>query len=55
MNALSREFISQEQRLFRFKMGHTIASALAGFVAGVVLTSIIWFAALYSYSLFAAL
>lgn len=42
MNSLSRDFISEEQREYRFKVGRTIGSALAGFVVGVICASIIW-------------
>ena len=48
MNEFSREFVSKEPRTFKFKLGGTLASALAGFVAGVVLTSIIWMTAIYA-------
>ena len=39
---LSRDFISEEQRQFKFKIGKTLASALSGFIAGVIFTSIFW-------------
>jgi len=39
---LSRDFISNEQREFKFKIGKTLASALSGFIAGVIFASIFW-------------
>lgn len=36
------DFISKEQRSFRFQLGTTVASALSGFIAGVIATSIFW-------------
>jgi hypothetical protein len=46
MNNLARDFISDEKRDFTFKIGHTLASALSGFVAGTV-ASVIIFAVFY--------
>ena len=43
MDNISREFISEEHRTFRMHIGTTIASALAGFIAGVLSASIIFF------------
>jgi hypothetical protein len=40
MNSLSRDFISKEQRDFKFQIGKTIASSLSGFIAGVFATLI---------------
>jgi len=39
---LSRDFISEEQRYFKFKIGKTLASSLSGFIAGVIFTSVFW-------------
>lgn len=44
---MKNEFISKEERDYSFKVGKSLASALAGFVAGSVFTSVIWFFALY--------
>ena len=41
MAGISRDFISEERRNYRFKIGTTIASALAGFLAGVIVTSMV--------------
>jgi hypothetical protein len=49
MNSLSRDFISNEQRDFKFQIGKTIASSLSGFTAGVFATLI--FLAILSYLL----
>ena len=46
MNIL-RDFVSEEQREFKFKIGSIIASGLAGFMAGLVVASIIWMVGLY--------
>lgn len=35
---LSRDFISKEERDFKFKIGKIIASSLSGFIAGVFAT-----------------
>lgn len=37
-----RDFISTEKRNYRFQLGTTVASALSGFIAGVIATSIFW-------------
>lgn len=42
MEGISRDFISEERRNYRFKIGTTIASALAGFLAGVIVTSMVF-------------
>jgi len=44
---LSRDFISEEQREFKFKIGQTLASALSGFIAGVIFTSVFWLIIFY--------
>ena len=46
MNNIVRDFISEEKREYRFKIGGLIASALSGFLAGIVVASIIWVIAL---------
>lgn len=47
MHRLTRDFISQEQRQYSFKVGEVMASALTGFVVGVVTASVIWMLAMY--------
>jgi len=47
LHNLSRDFISEEQRQFKFKIGRTLASALSGFIAGVIFASIFWVIFLY--------
>lgn len=42
MTSIAREFISEERRNYRFKIGTTIASAFAGFLAGVIVTSMVF-------------
>ena len=42
MNNLIREFISDEKRDYRFKLGDLIASSLSGFITGAVVASIVW-------------
>lgn len=46
-NSLVRDFISKEERRFRAKLGWHIASALSGFIAGVIAASVVWFAVVY--------
>ena len=40
--SLWRDFISEEQRDFRVRIGYTLASSLFGFVCGIIISSIIW-------------
>jgi hypothetical protein len=44
MNQVIHNFICEESRIFRFKLGSYVASSLAGFIAGVIVASIMWFA-----------
>jgi len=44
---MENEFISKEERHFPFRIGKSLASGLAGFVAGVIFTSMIFVVALY--------
>jgi len=39
---IKRDFISDEKREFKYKLGTTIASALTGFIAGAVVASMAW-------------
>lgn len=45
MNNVTRDFVSQEQREYKVKVGGILASALSGFIAGVIVASIIWMVA----------
>lgn len=49
MNEVSREFISEENREYKFKLGHLIASSLSGFIAGSIVSSVIWMLAFHYY------
>ena len=40
MKKILKDFISEENREFKFKIGKILASALSGFIAGVIFTSI---------------
>ena len=42
MNKAMRDFVSDEQRKFHFQFGRDIASALSGFLVGVVVASMFW-------------
>ena len=42
MYDLIKEFVCQETHRFKFRIGRHIASALSGFVAGVIAASIVW-------------
>ena len=46
MNAL-RDFVSEEKREFPVKIGKHVASSLSGFIAGVLVATILWGMALY--------
>jgi hypothetical protein len=46
MNNFFEDFVSHEQRGFKWKIGRYIASSLSGFVAGAVAASIVWFVGL---------
>ncbi|MDA3802291.1 MAG: hypothetical protein PF488_00100 [Patescibacteria group bacterium] len=41
---LKDEFISREQKYFKFKFGQLLASSLAGFLTGIIVTLIIFLA-----------
>lgn len=41
------EFAEDGSREFKFKIGKIMASSLSGFVAGVILSSILWAIAVY--------
>ncbi len=43
MNKLIREFVSNENRDFTFKIGNTLASSLAGFIAGTIASIIVFY------------
>jgi len=47
MNKITRDFISEEKRDFRYKMGTTVASALTGFMAGALAAIIIFLLGYY--------
>ena len=46
MNKFTRDFISEENREYKYKIGGLIASSLSGFIAGAIVASIIWVALL---------
>jgi len=46
MAKIKQDFISEENREYRFKFGHLLASSLSGFICGVISASIIWVVAL---------
>jgi len=37
-----KQFICDEHRKFKFKIGNILASGLSGFIAGVIFASIFW-------------
>jgi len=47
MNNVFRDFVSDEKRDFRFKIGNTVASALTGFVAGAIAAIIVYLIGYY--------
>ena len=42
MNKVTRDFISEENREYKFKFGHLLASSLSGFICGVIAATIVW-------------
>jgi len=46
-DSLRRAFTTDDKRAYRFKLGQIVASALSGFVVGVVTSTIIWMLAMY--------
>lgn len=42
MNPITQDFVSQEKRTFRLRIGRILASSLTGFIAGVIVASILW-------------
>lgn len=43
MKKVAREFVSEEKKTYRFRLGTVIASSLSGFIAGMVVGSaVIW-------------
>lgn len=38
------ELVSKENKRYKFQLGKTLASSLAGFIAGAIFASIIWYA-----------
>ena len=42
MGNMTRDFVSDESRKFRFKLGKYLASSLSGFVVGVIVASMAW-------------
>jgi hypothetical protein len=47
MHKLTRDFVSEEQRNFSYKVGEIMASALSGFVVGVFAATVIWMLAFH--------
>ena len=37
-----KQFVCEEHRKFKFKVGNILASGLSGFMAGAVFASILW-------------
>ena len=46
INKFMREFISEENRKNKMRIGSTIASSLAGILCGAIIASIVWYVAL---------
>jgi hypothetical protein len=47
MKKIIQDFICEENRKYKFKLGRTVASSLTGFIGGAVVASIIWCLAIY--------
>lgn len=52
MKDVLRDFYSEEDRPYKYKIGHLNASSLSGFIAGVIFALIIFGGAYLIYSLF---
>jgi len=48
---MHKDFISEEDRRYKIRIGHRLASSLSGFVAGVIFASIFWVVVFTLYSL----
>ena len=42
MKKIIRDFFSEEKRDFKFKIGSLIASALSGFVGGLIVATVVF-------------
>ncbi len=43
MNKVIKDFVSEEEKSYKFRLGTLIASSLSGFIAGMVVASaLIW-------------
>lgn len=42
MDEIKSDFVSTEQRDYKFKIGTVIASSLSGFIAGFVIATLFW-------------
>lgn len=47
MDNLTKDFVSNESRQYKFKLGGQLASALSGFIAGVIVSSIVWYVCIF--------
>lgn len=48
---IKNEFVSDDARKYPMKLGKTKASSLSGFIAGVILASIIWYLIVYVFEI----
>lgn len=44
INKFEEDFISHDPKNFKFKLGRVLASSLSGFIAGIVVTAIVFYA-----------
>ncbi len=42
MEKVTEDFVSHDRRKFRWKIGKALASSLSGFIAGLIVSSIIF-------------
>lgn len=47
--SVSKEFITEEANTYSYSLGNLVASSFSGFIAGIVVTSLIWIVVVSTY------
>ncbi len=42
MKKIIQDFISEDRRIYKVKIGQLIASSLSGFITGAIVASLVW-------------